>query len=658
MSAPKPYFNRLVAIGDMLHSPMQKIREESYRLLYELWREYRDDSDFQEEVEKLAKQNTTMLQEIGRQSQSFDTDFNELVAKLTLVASEIQNEKIVAKREVDKRFYILTDHPNGPDKLNYDQYAQALSELVCNPDMKTPITVGIYGQWGKGKTFLMKKIRETIEKTIANKEKSKGNLTNILTVDFNAWSYAASEHMWAGMVINLYNEVEKHFRWIMRFRRGWKAIKSYWVQGLVFLVLYTIVGLSLIRLFDYDDTTNPLKDTQAAIQTIGAAIIAGSAIITGFRSLLSTFKDFTDSVFHSNAKNLQNLASRPDFREKIGIMADIKTEIKFISDLLRARSTRLVLFIDDLDRCDHKKAVEVLQSIMLLLSDEDGGPFVIFLGIDARVMVHAIEENYGEVLVKAGITGYEYLDKIIQLPFSIPYTNPKELRNYVDALLWASDDEKKSVEEKTSGGIAPASESEMPNIPDKESESEVKIPVTFTKDEREAVLNCAGDFCDNPRKIKRIINMYRLAKILMPKTIQEKEKIVRWLLMTEQWPLHAAWIIHSVEDDIQLKRVIPETPIKEVYCKIREFIHSEKMQKVFSIDYDPTLFEVFIEKEPEFTVLDVLNLLPMTFNLNPAIHWEVENYANRLSENSIPNSVTDNVGRKTTDVPVELFQGE
>ena len=365
--------------------------------------------------------------------------------------------------------------------------------------------------------------------------------------------------------------------------------------------------------------------------------------------LWSALKDFTDTLFLSRANNLQNLAARHDFREQIGVMADIKNEIGFISDVLNRNTTRLVLFIDDLDRCDHKKAVEVLQAIMLLLADRDGSPFVIFLGIDARVIVRAIEENYGEVLVKAGITGYEYLDKIIQVPFVIPPAGPKALGNYLESLLWASAEEKNLV-----NTTAPESSGNLPevNIPQKEvpaasasprptqAESEpvkpaLEVSVTFSKAEREAIMKCISDFCDNPRKIKRIVNMYRLARLLIREEKPEREKVIRWILLTEQWPLHSAWIIHSIEDDLQSQKVIPETPIKEVYQKVKSHIHSDEMQTIFGIDYDPTLFEIFIEREPGFQVIDVLNLLPTTFNLNPAIRWEVESYANRLSGNAL-----------------------
>ena len=61
--------------------------------------------------------------------------------------------------------------------------------------------------------------------------------------------------------------------------------------------------------------------------------------------------------------------------------------------------------------------MEVLQSLVLLT---EGTPFIIFLAIDQRVVVTAIE-NSGEGLYNdAGVNGHENLDKIVQIPFVIP----------------------------------------------------------------------------------------------------------------------------------------------------------------------------------------------------------------------------------------------
>lgn len=631
----KLYTNRLIAINDMLNSPIQMIRNEGIRLFYELWYEYTGDNEFLEEINSRIQKREYLIQELKTQYPDDEKEIEDLREKLGISVEALSDFGQPFIREVDKRFYILNDQASGLDRLNYDRFADAFSELILNPEMPTPITIGIYGHWGRGKSFLMQKTLEKIkaQATSKNENPFKTKKLKILPIEFNAWSYSTSNHLWAGMVTHLYNEVEKYLGWKVPWYRFIKAVQKSWRKALSLSLFYILVAFSLNILFEFTEHLGTLENIRVIIvNSLGASIIGGS-VIASLPILWSALREFTDTLFLSKAKNLQSIASRPDFHDQIGIMADIKDEINFISETLKDSSIRLVLFIDDLDRCDHKKAVEVLQAIMLLLAGRDGLPFMIFLGIDARVIVRAIEESYSEVLVGAGITGYEFLDKIIQLPFVIPPTDPVAMESYVESLIWFSDEERKNIPDPGS----PQDFKSQEPIPDRIDENQpvdgsTTIPVTFSKAERAAIRRCAKDFWDNPRKIKRIVNMLRLVKILTRGSRLDFEKTVRWITLVEQWPLHTAWMIHSIEDDLQTKKIEPDTSIKDVFLKVKKHIHSDGMYKLFSIDHDPTLFEGFIAKEPGLKVIDILNLLPITFNLNPAIRWDVENYANRVIE--------------------------
>ena len=98
----------------------------------------------------------------------------------------------------------------------------------------------------------------------------------------------------------------------------------------------------------------------------------------------------------------------------------------------RRPSTRLVLFVDDLDRCKPSKILEILQSIILL---GENTPFIIFLAVDPRVIVSAIESDDGNFFGDTGINGYEYLDKIVQVPFSMPELCVDEVQKMVKGYL-------------------------------------------------------------------------------------------------------------------------------------------------------------------------------------------------------------------------------
>ena len=574
--------------------------------------------------------------------------------------------------EVGKLFSVSTDQASGDDKLNYARFAEAFATLVNNPEAKTPITIGIYGQWGSGKSFLMKKIIQALkgEQTASPKKiqerlgvffqklfRRKIKPVDTIVIEFNAWVYSGSEHLWASLVTHLYREIEKYFGVRAPFHRLTKALGRFLPKSIGIFLFYAIPALLISLLIGFDNIQKTWDAANIALKATGISILGGSLLAT-LPVLWSALREFADTLFLSKAMNLQKLAAKPDFHDQIGVMADIKSEIGFISHLLESRNkkkqTRVVLFIDDLDRCEHQKAVEVLQAIMLLLADRDGSPFVIFLGIDARVMVRAVEEHYGDVLVKAGINGYEYLDKIVQIPFVIPSANRQDIGNYLDSLIWTKAEKdlvetkfapkQKATDQTTDSLVLQPAKPIAPDsqpLPAEEKILQVKtesVPVTFTKPEREALTACVDDIVDNPRKIKRIINIYRLVRLLLPPNFQEHQKIIRWILLTEQWPLHAAWIIEEIENDSFMKGKLSRkanATIIDVYNQVKSNIYSNDMDSLMTIDADPILFNQYINKKPIFTVKEINDLLPFTFNLNPAIKSEISKYTSKMAEKYI-----------------------
>ena len=129
-----------------------------------------------------------------------------------------------------------------------------------------------------------------------------------------------------------------------------------------------------------------------------------------------------------------------DYGRQLGIMEDIKHDLETLEARLHRTDAdgndvvtgRILVLIDDLDRCEPAKAVEVLQAINLLLNLSS---FIVVLGIDARIVTGAIEKHYEGLLGKSGASGYEYLDKIVQIPFRIPEPGRDEIMSFVASQL-------------------------------------------------------------------------------------------------------------------------------------------------------------------------------------------------------------------------------
>jgi len=325
---------------------------------------------------------------------------------------------------------IINDQPIGEDYLNYTKYSQALVSLLLNEDIKLPITVGIYAEWGSGKSFLIGKLKEQIIKK-NNKIKQ-----NYIIVNFNAWSYSCSDVLWAGLVKEIHENVEntyglcglrcfRHFIYPFRSRPlNVSLLTIFFCMLRLFLLLISTI---LIIMFTNEEFILSLMGEISLFSVFGLTIIS---IIPSIITLLINLISNKGDIIMKGAKNIE---------KKVGFMGEVREELELICDYMSIKKSKFVVFIDDLDRCPPKKIVTMLDATMLLLSNLKF-PFLTFIAIDPRIVVKSIENSYDKIILKSGITGFEYLDKLIQIPFSIPMASPKTKDNIVSILMREKED--------------------------------------------------------------------------------------------------------------------------------------------------------------------------------------------------------------------------
>ena len=112
-------------------------------------------------------------------------------------------------------------------------------------------------------------------------------------------------------------------------------------------------------------------------------------------------------------------------------MAIVKEKLKKLNNLLKYTNCQSIVFIDDLDRCTNEKAVDILNAVKLLLAENN---FYTFIAIDPRLIINAIENKYSNNEINI-VNGYEFMDKIIQIPFTIPKMLNKNKDDFISKLL-------------------------------------------------------------------------------------------------------------------------------------------------------------------------------------------------------------------------------
>ena len=131
-----------------------------------------------------------------------------------------------------------------------------------------------------------------------------------------------------------------------------------------------------------------------------------------------------------------------DYGKRLGLMQQVKQDLAALSDRLTdwqhnreelkkffpRGPARVVLYIDDLDRCPPDRVVEVLESVQLLLNTK---LFIVVLGIDDRYIARALEQVYEGVLKRGGKpSGLDYLEKIIQIPYRMRPISSSQIESY------------------------------------------------------------------------------------------------------------------------------------------------------------------------------------------------------------------------------------
>jgi serine/threonine-protein kinase len=339
---------------------------------------------------------------------------------------------------------LLDDQPSSVDLLNFGQYAAALREVVLNPQTKTPFVIGIFGRWGTGKTTLMR----MLERELAPRD--------VTTVWFSAWPYAQEQEMWAAFLQALTIRLTERLglRDKLRLSAGMFRRSLAW-DRLLHEAPRLLLRAALVAVPAAVGALLVTTATDTLSRLVGSAGVAGSVGLTLWYAAKAGA-----SAARGSVRPDFTLYRSSDFERHVGFLERFRSEFAQIVDALPGARGRLVVFVDDLDRCSPDKALQLLDAIKVFL-DVPGCIFL--LGVDVAVLQKALSAKYPE----DGNAQREYLAKIVQLAFHLPPLTQDEMGSYIRHLN-----------------------------------------VTFP-DER-----CRGIFlaalAQNPREVKRVINSYSL----------------------------------------------------------------------------------------------------------------------------------------------------
>jgi hypothetical protein len=100
---------------------------------------------------------------------------------------------------------LLSDQPADEDQLNFAPYAQTLADVIAEGNVQTPLTIGVFGSWGSGKTSLMTMVKRRLD-ALQREGRRAGEeaiASPHLTVWFNAWLYGQEQALWRALILEV-----------------------------------------------------------------------------------------------------------------------------------------------------------------------------------------------------------------------------------------------------------------------------------------------------------------------------------------------------------------------------------------------------------------------------------------------------------------------
>jgi formylglycine-generating enzyme required for sulfatase activity len=298
-----------------------------------------------------------------------------------------------------KRMAVVLDDFSDIDQIGYDEYSEGLVEMIRSigaKGEKGSFTIGVFGQWGQGKTSMLRQIEKKLNEIETTDEKE------ILTVWFNPWQFTGEEHIIIPFFHTLVSYLEE-----FKEKEG-KGISKRFVN---FLKELAHVPVALAYGMEGKIKIPLLLETKFKMKDV----------IDEARKKKEKIKDKSEPEMKTLVNEYESMYYRLISRLQ-GASTDLNLKI--------------VVFIDDLDRCLPEKAVELLEGLKVLL---DLSGFVFVIGVAREVIEQGIRVRYKELYSNAtkGSTFLEqdYLDKIIQFPFTLPPPDLDRLKSMVDNYL-------------------------------------------------------------------------------------------------------------------------------------------------------------------------------------------------------------------------------
>lgn len=296
-----------------------------------------------------------------------------------------------------------SDNETTQDLLGYQVHADLLKKIILN-DAMLPISIGVFGNWGSGKSSLMLLLQQSLQEweefqQDKHKESQQNEHHNpiILQVYFNSWQFESYDSTKLTMIESILEALDKD---INERKDVFERVDDFLVR-----INFLKAGVFILKKAYENLTPDWLK------------------------KWLPTKEDVDKIIGKDKYNNLLEDVTKGNTSKFIATFRELFEEL--VEDM---GYKAVIVYIDDLDRCDPKRIIGCLEAVKLFVNVRKTA-FVI--GADERIIEYAISQHYPIQMKKEDISSpfSDYLEKLIQLPYKLPRLSDNEQETYITLLL-------------------------------------------------------------------------------------------------------------------------------------------------------------------------------------------------------------------------------
>jgi KAP-like P-loop domain-containing protein len=235
-----------------------------------------------------------------------------------------------------RELYIATFGSDDPSKkpqdlLDVKDEARAFARITASRTTRLPLSIGVFGDWGSGKTFFMDRVREHVEELSAKakKETDEGKeslyLPDIVQIKFNAWHYVES-NLWASLVEYIFSELDRNLRGSQKPREQVERLFEQLSTSRL-LKLEAIENLIFMR--------RERRDAQDRLDTARRdyeGALLRQSVVSSKAFWIAVFKTFKENLKEKDRDQVEKL------RKKLGFK-DLSESVDALNEVLKEADT-------------------------------------------------------------------------------------------------------------------------------------------------------------------------------------------------------------------------------------------------------------------------------------------------------------------------------